>query len=118
MPLYLAIDAGGTKTQCLLADAIGVLARASTGSVKFQRVSEAEATARLTDMLQEVTAAAGASLSDVTRTCMGLAGLSSPIVRAWATRTVSGLAGGSLIARSVHRTNNHQQPPSRHGLER
>ena len=97
MPLYLAIDAGGTKTQCLLADATRVLARASTGSVKFQRVSEAEATARLTDMLQEVTAAAGVSLSDVTRTCFGLAGLSSPVVRAWATRTVAGLVGGSLL---------------------
>ena len=97
MPLYLAIDAGGTKTQCLLADATRVLARASIGSVKFQRVSEAEATVRLTDMLQEVTAAVGVSLSDVTRTCMGLAGLSSPAVRTWATRTVSGLAGGSLI---------------------
>ena len=47
MSLYLAIDAGGTKTRCLLADAGRVLARASTGTVKLMRVSEAEADVRL-----------------------------------------------------------------------
>ena len=97
MPLYLAIDAGGTKTQCLLADATRVLARASTGSVKFQRVSEAEAEARLRAMLDQVAAAAGVSLANITRTCFGLAGLSSPTVRAWATRAVSASVGGSLL---------------------
>jgi glucosamine kinase len=97
MPLYLAIDAGGTKTQCLLADAIGVLARASTGTVKLMRVSEAEADARFRAMLDEVASAAGVSLDHITRTCFGLAGLSSPAVRAWATRVVSASVGGSLL---------------------
>ena len=97
MPLYLAIDAGGTKTQCVLADESRILGRGSAGTVKFQRVSEAEATARLTTMLQEVAAAAGVSLSDVSRTCMGLAGLSSSAVRDWAVRTIAGLVGGSLL---------------------
>ncbi len=97
MPLYLAIDAGGTKTRCVLADDDQILARAASGTVKFQRVSESEATARLTALLQEVAAAAGISLSDVTRTCVGLAGLSSHAIRDWATGTISALAGGSLI---------------------
>jgi glucosamine kinase len=97
MPLYLAVDAGGTKTRCLLADASRVLARASTGTVKLMRVSEAEAEARLRAMLDQVASAAGVSLDHVTRTCFGLAGLSSPAVRAWATRAVSANVGGSLL---------------------
>ena len=97
MPLYLAINAGGTKTRCVLADDDQILARAASGTVKFQRVSESKATARLTALLQEVAAAAGISLSDVTRTCVGLTGLSSHAIRDWATGTISALAGGSLI---------------------
>ena len=97
MSLYLAIDAGGSKTRCLLADDDHVLARASIGTVKLMRVSEAEATARLTAMLHEVAATGCVSAVNVTRTCFGLAGLSSTAVRAWAARTVGGLAGGSLI---------------------
>jgi glucosamine kinase len=31
MGLFLAMDAGGTKTQCLIADETRVLARAATG---------------------------------------------------------------------------------------
>jgi N-acetylglucosamine kinase-like BadF-type ATPase len=58
MPFYLAIDAGGTKTRCLLADNDRVLARASTGTVKLMRVSEEEATVRLTAVLREVAATA------------------------------------------------------------
>ena len=48
-------------------------------------------------MLDQVASAAGLSLADVTRTCFGLAGLSSPAVRAWATRAVSASVGGSLL---------------------
>jgi N-acetylglucosamine kinase-like BadF-type ATPase len=98
MPLYLAVDAGGTKTRCLLADADRVLARASTGTLKLMRVSEAEADGRLAAMLDQVASAAGIiSLAGVTRTCFGLAGLSSPAVCAWATRAVSASVGGSLL---------------------
>ena len=50
MGLFLAIDAGGTKTTCLLADETRILGRASTGSIKLMRVGEAEATARKAEM--------------------------------------------------------------------
>lgn len=97
MSLFLAIDAGGTKTQCLIADGERVLARASTGTVKLMRVSEQEATARLQAMLAEVAVAAGVSLGQVTRTCFGLAGVSGPAVQAWARRTVTAVVAGELI---------------------
>jgi N-acetylglucosamine kinase-like BadF-type ATPase len=97
MSLYLGIDAGGSKTRCALADETQVLARASTGTVKLMRVSEDEATARLRRMLDEVVDVAGASLGEVRRSCLGLAGIGSAAVRAWAAKTMADLAGGELI---------------------
>jgi N-acetylglucosamine kinase-like BadF-type ATPase len=97
MSYFLAIDAGGTKTQCLLADETQVLARASTSTVKLMRVGEAEATTRLQAMLSDLSVAAGVSLAHITRTCFGLAGLRSPAVRAWAERAVAAVVAGELM---------------------
>jgi glucosamine kinase len=97
MSLFLAIDSGGTKTRCLLADETRELARASTGSVKLTRVGEAEATARLLAMLTEVSTAAGVGLSDVTHTCAGLGGFSIDAVREWGERVLADAVSGDLI---------------------
>lgn len=97
MSYFLAIDAGGTKTQCLLADETRVLARAITGTVKLMRVSEQEATARLHEMFAEIVSNTGVSLGQVMRTCFGLAGLSSPAVRAWASRALCESVAGELL---------------------
>ena len=97
MSLYLAIDAGGTKTNCLLADNHRILARASTGTIKLMRVSEEEATARLRTMLDEVASAAGVTLAGVARTCFGLAGVTSPMARDWAHEVVSAKVAGQLL---------------------
>jgi glucosamine kinase len=102
MSLFLAIDAGGTKTRCLLADDTRVLASVSTGSVKLMRVSEEEASARLRAMLTEVSQAAGVRLGDVTRTCIGLAGLSVDAVRQWAEREIGNVVGGDLLLCGDH----------------
>src|ERR1700756_4049699 len=97
MSLFLAIDAGGTKTRCLLADESQVLGRATTGSIKLMRVGEAEASARLQAMLKEVSLAAGASLAEVTQTCIGIAGVTIEAVREWAEREISKSVGGNLL---------------------
>jgi glucosamine kinase len=96
MSLFLAIDAGGTKTRCLLADETKILGRAVTGSVKLMRVGEEEASARLRAMLAEVASSANVSLSNVTRTCIGLAGYTIEAVREWAQREIAASVGGSL----------------------
>jgi glucosamine kinase len=97
MGLFLAIDAGGTKTRCLVAEDTRVLASASTGSVKLMRVGEAESSTRLRAMLAGVAQTAGIDLRDVTRTCIGLAGLSIDAVRAWAEREIGEVVGGDLL---------------------
>ena len=97
MSFFLAIDAGGTKSNCLLADETRVLARATAGTVKLMRVGEQKATARLQAVLAEVAAAAGVSLSHITRTCFGLAGIGSPAARTWASHVLSESIAGELL---------------------
>jgi glucosamine kinase len=97
MSLFLAIDAGGTKTRCLLADESQVLGRATTGSVKLMRVGEAEASARLQAMLTEVSLAAGVGLSEVSQTCIGIAGITIDAVREWAEREIRKSVSGNLL---------------------
>lgn len=97
MGFFLAIDAGGTKTRCVLADETRELGRTTTGSVKLMRVGEAEASSRLRAMLSEVALAAGVDLSDVTRTCVGIAGHTIEAVREWATREIQQAVGGDLL---------------------
>jgi glucosamine kinase len=57
----------------------------------------AEATTRLGEMLAEAAGSAGVSLGDISRTCFGLAGLTIPAVRAWATAAIAERVGGELI---------------------
>src|SRR5215831_601668 len=97
MSFFVAIDAGGTKTTGVLANETRVLARAKTGTVKLMRVSEAEAGARLRGLLSELSLEAGVGLADVTRTCIGLAGLSIHAVREWAVREVGDVVGGEIL---------------------
>jgi N-acetylglucosamine kinase-like BadF-type ATPase len=97
MNLYLAIDAGGTKTVCCIANGERELARVSCGTVKLMRVSEAEATERLVGLVNDAAATAGVDLKKVTRTCVGIAGLSIPEVRSWAQKTLSRAVGGELL---------------------
>jgi N-acetylglucosamine kinase-like BadF-type ATPase len=97
MSFFLAIDAGGTKTRCVIADETRILARALAGSVKLMRVGEAEASTRLRVMLTEASVAAGVSLSEINHTCIGLAGLTIEAVREWAEREVSKVVGGNLL---------------------
>lgn len=97
MSFFLAIDAGGTKTRCLLADETKVLGRAVTGSVKLMRVGEVEASARLQAMLAEVSLKTGVDLKKVTQTCVGLSGLTIDTVREWGEREIASLVGGNLL---------------------
>jgi glucosamine kinase len=97
MAYFVALDGGGTKTQCWIADKDKVLGRASTGSVKLMVVDEATATARLQEVVRAAAAEAGVALSDVTRTCFGLAGSSSETVRLWAEQTLRGIVSGGLL---------------------
>ena len=94
---FLAIDAGGTKTEFLLGDESRQLARVRTGSIKRLRVSEAEATRHLDEGLRQLREASGVSLDAVCRTCVGTAGETAPLVVQWLRESLMQRVGGELI---------------------
>ena len=59
MGYFLALDAGGTKTECWLADEGKVLARGSGETIKLMNVGVPEASARLRTLVEETARAAG-----------------------------------------------------------
>ena len=97
MGFFLAIDAGGASTECWLADERQVLAKVKGGTVKLVNVGGPEATERLGQMLSQAAHTAGVPLDSVTRTCMGLAGISSAGVRNWAEISLEEFVGGERI---------------------
>jgi glucosamine kinase len=97
MAYFVALDGGGTKTRCWVTDDENVLGRATGGSVKLMAVDEATATSRLQDLVRAAAAEAGVALSDVTGTCMGLAGSTSDSVRVWAEQTLRSVVSGEVL---------------------
>jgi glucosamine kinase len=97
MPCFLAIDAGGTKTECVLADEANELARVRTGTIKLLRVGAEEAGANLASALRELSARSGIDLRSVTRTCIGTSGASVPLVADWIRQELERSVGGALV---------------------
>ncbi len=97
MPLYLAIDAGGTKTDYVLADDTTVLARTRSGTIKRLRTSAETATDNLNTALAALTQQSGTSLQHVARTVIGTAGESVPLVADFLRQQFAARVSGSLL---------------------
>jgi glucosamine kinase len=97
MSFFLALDAGGTKTDYMLADETRELARVRTGSIKRMRVDAATASQNLDSALTQLSAQTGISMAAITRTCIGTAGESVPLVRDWLQAAFSTRVGGGLL---------------------
>ncbi|HTV55362.1 MAG TPA: BadF/BadG/BcrA/BcrD ATPase family protein [Terriglobia bacterium] len=97
MSLYLAIDAGGTKTDFVLADEVNVLARVHAGTINRIRSDVSVIDRNLTAALEELSSRAGANLQAVTQTCIGTAGSNVPLVADWIRENVERRVSGDLI---------------------
>jgi glucosamine kinase len=97
MSFFLALDAGGTKTDYLLADETRELARVRTGTIKRMRVDAATACHNLESALTQLSAQTGVSMASITRTCIGTAGESVPLVRDWLQSSFRASVGGGLL---------------------
>jgi glucosamine kinase len=97
MPYFLAIDAGGTKTDYLLADDTHELARVRSGSIKRMRVDAATAAANLDNALAELTQRTGIDLRSITATCIGTAGETVPLVSDWLREAFASRVGGTIL---------------------
>jgi glucosamine kinase len=97
MAFFLALDVGGTKTDYLLADETRELARVRSGSIKRMRVDAATATTSLDTALAELARVSGVDLHSITRTCIGTAGETVPLVTDWLREAFADRVGGDLI---------------------
>ncbi len=96
MGLYLAADAGGTRTTFLLADDHRELARTVTGTIKRMRADAATTASNLDQALSELTLASGLPMSAVTATCVGAAGYTVPLVVDWMHEAFAARVGGAF----------------------
>ncbi len=86
MAYYLGIDGGGSKTTCAVGDERSVLATVTGGASNITRVGESGAREALHRVMLEACSAAGITLPQVRRACIGVAG-----------------AGREDVARTVHK---------------
>lgn len=97
MAFYLAIDNGGTKTDYVLADDTQILARVRTGTIKRMRTDAATASANLESALQELSSKTGITMQSITRTCVGTAGDTVPLVTDWLREAFAARVSGDLL---------------------
>jgi glucosamine kinase len=97
MSLFLALDAGGTKTDYVLADETTELARVRTGTIKRMRIDAETATWNLDSALSQLTAQSGISMQSITRTCIGTAGEAVPLVADWLRHAITSRVSGELL---------------------
>lgn len=96
MDYFLGIDAGATKTSCVLGTETRVLARVHGGCIKITRVSEASAEKHLQDVLSAVAQQSGVPLSSIAGTCVGLSGVVLPNVANWVRNTLASRVHGPI----------------------
>lgn len=97
MAYFVALDGGGTKTECWVADDSRVLGQASGPTVKLMNVGERAATEGLRTIVREALVSAGVARDSIACTCFGLAGSSSTEVRRWAESTLREIVSGEII---------------------
>jgi len=97
MAYYLAVDAGGTKAEFLLADEERELARVRGGTVKRTNADPAQAQANLERALAELEQHTGVALAQVRRTCIGTSGETVPLVTDWLRQNFGARVGGELV---------------------
>jgi N-acetylglucosamine kinase-like BadF-type ATPase len=88
MPLYLGIDAGGTKTECAVSNGAELLGQATGASCKLARVGAVQARENLHSAIRNACEAARVKVTDVKHVCIGMAGASLPEAVSWAQETI------------------------------
>jgi len=88
---FLAIDAGGTKTEVAVGDEQQVLSREVGGSIKIPNVGQEAAGANLREVVFRALSHAGLTPKQVNGTCVGMSGISRADIRDWLARSVAEL---------------------------
>jgi glucosamine kinase len=83
MPFFLALDAGGTGTECALADDERILARVRGGSIKILRVPPEQARNTLRALVADAAERAHVPLDRIAAACAGISGFRVSAVENW-----------------------------------
>lgn len=97
MPLYLGIDAGGTKTECALSNGAELLGQATGESCKLARVGREKARANLRSVIERTCKSARVLAADVQYVCIGMAGASLPEAVSWVQDTLREIMPSATI---------------------
>ena len=96
MSYFLGIDAGVTKTRCVLGTGSDVLARAQADSIEITRVDEASAETNLEAVLSTVATQSGVTLNSIIGICVGLSGIAIPSVAGWVRNALASRVRGHI----------------------
>jgi N-acetylglucosamine kinase-like BadF-type ATPase len=77
---YLAIDGGGSKTDCAVGDEGSVLGKGTAGGSNPLRVGEVRARQALQDAIAGACRSAGIAPAQISQACIGIAGASRPAI--------------------------------------
>jgi glucosamine kinase len=97
MPLYLGIDAGGTKTDCAVSNGAELLGQATGASCKLARVGKERGRENLQAVIRQACEAAGIPAQSVQHVCIGMAGASLAEAVHWAQQTIRELMPEATI---------------------
>jgi N-acetylglucosamine kinase-like BadF-type ATPase len=97
MPLYLGIDAGGTKTDCAVSNGAELLGQATGASCKLARVGKERGRENLQAVIRQATETAHVDASKIQHVCIGMAGASLAEAVHWAQQTIRELMPDSTI---------------------
>ena len=97
MPYFLAVDAGGPKTEFALADEQRELLRVRTGAIQRQRVNEDTARQNLREALSQLESLTGVAMQSVRTSCVGTSGITVPLVADWLRHAFAASVGGELL---------------------
>jgi glucosamine kinase len=96
MPLFLGIDAGGTKTEAALSNGAELLGQATSGTAKVPRVGEQQARQNLLEAIQKSCDAARINPQAINRVCIGISGASVAGTVAWVEQVIRELVPGEV----------------------
>src|SRR5579859_430491 len=107
MPLYMGIDAGGTKTDCAIGDGTALLGQATGESCKVALVGEQQARLSLRDVILRTCQAANVSPLDIKQVCIGISGASVPGNAAWVQNVIQEVVAGRVRVIGDHVVAHH-----------
>lgn len=86
---FLAIDAGGTKTEVAVGDEQQVLSREIGGSIKIPNVGKEAAGANLRELVVRALSHAGLTPKQIESACVGMSGISRDDIRGWLSQSMA-----------------------------